>query len=159
MSYQTSESYLKYKNLRKELKIDLQNFINKEFESNLSDYTQNNFLQKKNNFFEQILSNLDSWIKSSIPERYKEIVIKSISQKKWSNIIEAFKQDLAFGTSGIRGKLVVSLDENECINNLKSLHKFGFQSDILRGTNSFNEITVMKNISGLINHMKKRQFS
>ena len=156
MSYQTSESYLKYKNLRKELKIDLQNFINKEFKSYLSDYTQNDFLLKKNKFFEQILSNLDSWIKSSIPERYKEIVIKTISQKKWSNLIEAFKQDLVFGTSGIRGKLVVSLDESECTDDLKSLHKFGFQSDILRGTNSFNEITVMKNISGLINYMKKK---
>ena len=65
-----------------------------------------------------------------------------VDQKKWSNLIEAFKQDLAFGTSGIRGKLVVSLDENECTNDLKSLHTFGFQSDILRGTNSFNEITV-----------------
>ena len=80
-------------------------------------------------------------------------------QKKWSNLIEAFKQDLVFGTSGIRGKLVVSLDESECTDDLKSLHKFGFQSEILRGTNSFNEITVMKNISGLINYMKKKQYS
>ena len=159
MSYQNNESYLKYKKLLNNFKIDLQSFINKEFESYSSDYSQNNFELKKIIFLNQTLSNLDNWMKSAIPEKYKEIVIKTIFQKKWSNLIEAFKQDLAFGTSGIRGKLVVSLDENECTNDLKSLYKFGFQSDILRGTNSFNEITVMKNIFGLINYMKKKQFS
>ena len=159
MSYQNNESYLKYKKLLNNFKIDLQSFINKEFESYSSDYPQNNFELKKIIFLNQTLSNLDNWMKSTIPEKYKEIVIKTIFQKKWSNLIEAFKQDLAFGTSGIRGKLVVSLDENECTNDLKSLYKFGFQSDILRGTNSFNEITVMKNIFGLINYMKKKQFS
>ena len=46
-----------------------------------------------------VTPNIDNWMKDTIPEKYKEIVIKSVSQKKWSNIIEAFKQELVFGTS------------------------------------------------------------
>ena len=98
-------------------------------------------------------------MQSPIPEKYKEIVIKSISQNKWSNIIEAFKEELVFGTNGIRGKLVVALDEQECISDLKSLNEFGFESEILRGTNSINEITIIKNIFGLINYMEKKKLT
>jgi len=159
MSYENTESYLKYKNLRNQLKNDLLSFIETEFESYSSDYDHNQFLLKKIKLFEKIFLNLDYWMKSTIPEKYKQIVIRSISQKKWSNIIEAFKEELYFGTSGIRGKLVVSLDEQECIDDLKSLDKFGFESNVLRGTNSINEITITKNIFGLINYMKKNQFS
>ncbi|RZD48865.1 MAG: hypothetical protein CXT78_00305 [Thaumarchaeota archaeon] len=159
MSFDNSKSYLEYKNLRNNLKNDLLVFIEKEFRSYLSDINKNEFLLKKAKFFEKILLNLDNWMESQIPEKYKQIVIKTISQKKWSNIIEAFKQELSFGTSGIRGKLVVSLDEKECIDDLKSLDKFGFESDVLRGTNSINEITIMKNIFGLINYMKKKKLS
>ena len=159
MSYQNTESYLEYKNLRNNLKTDLLSFIEKEFESYMLNYEQNEFTLKKIKLLNETLSNLDNWMKSSIPEKYKKIVIKNITQKKWSNLIEAFNQELAFGTSGIRGKLVVSLDESECTTDLESLHKFGFQSDVLRGTNSINEITMMKNIFGLINYMKKKQFS
>ena len=98
-------------------------------------------------------------MKDEIPVKYKQIVLKTIAEKKWSNIVEAFKQELVFGTSGIRGKLVVSLDEEECIDDLKLLDKFGFESSVLRGTNSINEITMMKNISGLINYVQKKSFS
>ena len=159
MSYENTESYLKYKNLRNQLKNDLLSFIETEFKSYSSDYDHNQFSLKKIKLFEKIFLNLDYWMKSTIPEKYKQIVIRSISQKKWSNIIEAFKEELSFGTSGIRGKLVVSLDEQECIDDLKSLDKFGFESNVLRGTNSINEITITKNIFGLINYMKKNQFS
>jgi len=159
MSYENTESYLKYKNLRNQLKNDLLSFIETEFKSYSSDYDHNQFSLKKIKLFEKIFLNLDYWMKSTIPEKYKQTVIRSISQKKWSNIIEAFKEELSFGTSGIRGKLVVSLDEQECIDDLKSLDKFGFESNVLRGTNSINEITITKNIFGLINYMKRNQFS
>ena len=159
MSYENTESYLKYKNLRNQLKNDLLSFIETEFKSYSSNYDHNQFSLKKIKLFEKIFLNLDYWMKSTIPEKYKQTVIRSISQKKWSNIIEAFKEELSFGTSGIRGKLVVSLDEQECIDDLKSLDKFGFESNVLRGTNSINEITITKNIFGLINYMKKNQFS
>ena len=99
MSYENTESYLKYKNLRNQLKNDLLSFIETEFESYSSDYDHNQFLLKKIKLFEKIFLNLDYWMKSTIPEKYKQIVIRSISQKKWSNIIEAFKEELYFGTS------------------------------------------------------------
>ena len=144
MTYNNSKAYLEYQNLKKNLKKDLLLFIEKEFSSSISDIDKINFLSKKDKFFEKILLNLDNWMQSPIPEKYKEIVIKSISQNKWSNIIEAFKEELVFGTNGIRGKLVVALDEQECISDLKSLNEFGFESEILRGTNSINEITIIK---------------
>ena len=159
MTYNNSKAYLEYQNLKKNLKKDLLLFIEKEFSSSISDIDKINFLSKKDKFFEKILLNLDNWMQSPIPEKYKEIVIKSISQNKWSNIIEAFKEELVFGTNGIRGKLVVALDEQECISDLKSLNEFGFESEILRGTNSINEITIIKNIFGLINYMEKKKLT
>jgi len=150
MTYNNSKAYLEYQNLKKDLKKDLLLFIEKEFLSSKSDINKTKFVEK-------ILLNLDNWMKDTIPEKYKEIVIKSISQNKWSNIIEAFKEELVFGTNGIRGKLVVALDEQECISDLKSLNEFGFESEILRGTNSINEITIIKNIFGLINYMEKKK--
>ena len=152
MTYNNSKAYLEYQNLKKDLKKDLLLFIEKEFLSSKSDINKTKFVEK-------ILLNLDNWMKDTIPEKYKEIVIKSISQNKWSNIIEAFKEELVFGTNGIRGKLVVALDEQECISDLKSLNEFGFESEILRGTNSINEITIIKNIFGLINYMEKKKLT
>ena len=74
MSYQNTESYLEYKNLRNNLKTDLLSFIEKEFESYVLDYEQNEFTLKKIKLLNETLSNLDNWMKSSIPEKYKKIV-------------------------------------------------------------------------------------
>ena len=82
-----------------------------------------------------------------------------INDEKWSEIIEAFKQELVFGTSGIRGKLTVSLDEKDSKKDLLSINKFGSGSNVIRGSNSINEITIEKNINGLISYMKKNNMS
>ncbi len=159
MSYEKSEYYLKYKNLKDDIESNLFTFIEKEFSQDFINLEKNIVSTKTKELTQKILLNLDNWMKDFIPEKYKRFVLKTISENKWSDIIEGFKQELIFGTSGIRGKLSISLNEHECFNELKLLNNLGFKSEILRGPNSINEITIIKSISGLINYMKQKNFS
>ena len=54
---------------------------------------------------------------------------------------------------------MISMDEKNSEKDLLSLDENGFDSDILRGSKSINEITITKNIYGLINYMKKNNMS
>jgi len=147
-----------FEKIKDQVKIKIISFLKNELNhSNVN--VDNEFLTVRiNQINSNVLKNLQNWMQAKIPERYKEFVLKAISEEKWSDLIEAFKQELVFGTSGIRGKLTVSLDEKKSENDLKSLNDFGFASTILRGCNSINEITIMKNICGLINYMDKKNF-
>ncbi len=140
-----------------EKKINL--FLRRELNQFSDKIKDENLSKQINHISNEIFKNLNSWMNGKIPERYKKFVLDAISENRWYEIIEAFKQELIFGTSGIRGKLVVSLDERDCENDLELLNNFGFKSKILRGTNSINEITILKNICGLINYMNKKNFS
>ena len=108
---------------------------------------------------QNVLSNLQKWLCEDIPEKYKKIIFDNIENEKWDEIIEAFRQELVFGTSGIRGKLMNSIDMNDSEKDLLSLDKYGFDSNILRGSKSINEITITKNIHGLIKYMEKNGMS
>lgn len=147
-----------FEKIKDQVKIKIISFLKNELNHSNVD-VDNEFLTVRiNQINSNVLKNLQNWMQAKIPERYKEFVLKAISEEKWSDLIEAFKQELVFGTSGIRGKLTVSLDEKKSENDLKSLNDFGFASTILRGCNSINEITIMKNICGLINYMDKKNF-
>ena len=154
MTFENSQ--LEFESLKNDVELGIKSFLQNE--SNLL-INNKEIFKKINNITTQTIKNLKLWMCEIIPEKYKKIVLKNIYEKNWSEIIEAFKQELSFGTSGIRGKLIVSLDDKKCIDDLKSLNTLGFESNILRGPNSINEITIMKNIFGLIKYMKKNKFS
>jgi len=154
MTFENSQ--LEFESLKNDVELGIKSFLQNE--SNLL-INNKEIFKKINNITTQTIKNLKLWMCENIPEKYKKIVLKNIYEKNWSEIIEAFKQELSFGTSGIRGKLIVSLDDKKCIDDLKSLNTLGFESNILRGPNSINEITIMKNIFGLIKYMKKNKFS
>jgi len=153
------ESQLEFQNLKKHVQTNIFHFIENEYFQNFSNLEKNYLLAKCNELTKQTMLNLENWFQDTIPEKYKRIIILAINEEKWYDIIEAFKRELVFGTSGIRGKLSVSLDEKKCIDELNLLNDFGFDSQILRGPNSINEITIMKNMSGLINYLRKNKFS
>ena len=136
---------LEFENLKNYVEKKLSAVVEEEFIKNFS-YLNKEHCKEIKRIVEKILNNLKNWMNDEIPEKYKKYVIAAIKKEKWDDIIEAFKEELTFGTSGIRGKLVVSLNENESYDNLKNLNAVGFNSQILRGTNSINEITIMKNI-------------
>ena len=152
-------SQIEFSNLTVKIKNDISNFIKNELESHFPNLKNQIISSKSDEIVKQIMQNLEQWFDGQIPEKYKKIVLKKIHEEKWSDVIEAFKHELIFGTSGIRGKLSISLNEKDCESELISLNEFGFNSEVLRGSNSINEITIMKNISGLINYFKKKNFS
>jgi phosphoglucomutase len=110
-----------------------------------------------NEIAENVISNIEKWINTDLPQKYKKFVFDAIEKENWCEIINAFYQELNFGTSGIRGKLTGSLREIDSEQDLHSLQKKKSNSTILRGPNLFNEITLMKNIYGLVNYMKKNK--
>ena len=138
---------LEFENLKNHIEKNILVIVEKEFIKNFSNVNKEHS-EEIQKIVEKILNNLKNWMNDEIPEKYKKYVITAIKKEKWDDIIEAFKEELTFGTSGIRGKLVVSLNEDQAYNDLQNLNIVGFNSEILRGTNSINEITIMKNIFG-----------
>lgn len=153
------KTQLEFENMKDQIKTKIHSFIKNESIQYSGNVETNNLTSKINEITDKVLFNLQNWMQEKIPEKYKEYVLLAIHEEKWSEIIEAFKQEIVFGTSGIRGKLIVSLDEESSKRDLQSLNDYGFDSTILRGSNSINEITIMKNICGLVNYMNKKNMS
>ena len=154
MSFQNSQ--LEFENMKSDVQIEINSFLKNESKTFIND---KDILIKIDNITNQTIENLKLWMSENIPDKYKKIILKNIYDKNWSEIIEAFKQELTFGTSGIRGKLISSIDEKKSDLDLKNLKDFEFESDILRGPNTINEITLLKNINGLIKYMKNNNMS
>lgn len=153
------KTQLEFENMKDQIKTKIYSFIKNESIQYSGNIENNNLTSKINEITDKVLFNLQNWMQEKIPEKYKEFVLLAVHEEKWSEIIEAFKQEIVFGTSGIRGKLIVSLDEESSKRDLQSLNDYGFDSTILRGSNSINEITIMKNICGLVNYMNKKHMS
>jgi len=153
------KTQLEFENIKDQIKTKICSFIKNESIQYFGNVENNHLLSKINEITDKVLFNLQNWMQEKIPEKYKEFVLLAVREEKWSEIIEAFKQEIVFGTSGIRGKLIVSLDEENSERDLQSLNDYGFDSTILRGSNSINEITIMKNICGLLNYMNKKNMS
>ena len=158
MKFDNKKSQFKFEEMKDHVELKIRSYIKNEYDQFFDD-PKNNFPSKIDEITNQILFNLENWISEEIPERYKKIILTEIYDENWSEIIEAFKQEITFGTSGIRGKLVVSLDEEKSNKDLQSLNDYKFESSILRGSNSINEITIMKNICGLANYLSKKNLS
>jgi phosphoglucomutase len=150
----TNEYFQDFEKMKKRTHDHIFNQIKHDYDD-CFDIVDESYLSEVEQLTQNVLSNLQNWLNYDIPEKYKKIVFLNIENKKWVDIIEAFKQELVFGTSGIRGKLMISMDENDSEKDLLSLEEHGFDSDILRGSKSINEITITKNIYGLIHYMKK----
>ena len=150
MSFQNSQ--LEFENMKSDVQIEINSFLKNESKTFIND---KDILIKIDNITNQTIENLKLWMSENIPDKYKKIILKNIYDKNWSEIIEAFKQELTFGTSGIRGKLISSIDEKKSDLDLKNLKDFEFESDILRGPNTINEITLLKNITPVALNINK----
>jgi len=68
----------------------------------------------------------------------------------WDNVIEAFRQEITFGTAGIRGLAAFSEAE------LKQLKQQGPDAEILQGPNTINLIVLWLKTAGVIAYAKKQ---
>ena len=159
MKFDSKKTQLEFENMRDNIKTKIYSYIKNEYIVYFNNIENYNLSPKINEITNTVLFNLQNWMQEKIPEKYKEFVLISIYEERWSEIVEGFKQEIVFGTSGIRGKLILSLDKENSERDLQSLNDYGFESTILRGCNSINEITIMKNICGLINYMNKKNMS
>ena len=70
-------------------------------------------------------------------------IINSVRQGKWEDIVNAFRQNVRFGTGGIRGMMASDRDS------IRKLKENGLHTDILKGTNTMNDIVVLLTSAGV----------
>lgn len=101
----------------------------------------------------KVTSGIKSWITDeNVSNPIKNGIKKAINSNNWNYIIEAFWQDIIFGTGGIRGRAVL----NEI--DLKQFAEKGLESEILRGPNTINEIILMKYTTGVSKFLQENNY-
>ncbi|MDD5060362.1 MAG: methyltransferase domain-containing protein, partial [Candidatus Omnitrophica bacterium] len=97
--------------------------------------------------------NLEAWIENEhlakLFPNVRAAILEAIEQGRWDHIIEAFRQEITFGTAGIRGKAALTKDEFKLFVQNKLLAK------ILKGPNTINEVVLLLKTAGVIRYMKK----
>jgi len=92
-------------------------------------------------------SNLKAWLTDPHIETFSTLLKKgvadTISKEKWGNIVNAFRQSVRFGTGGIRG--MMAFDKASII----KLKENGVDSDILKGTNTINDLVFLLTSAGV----------
>jgi len=103
---------------------------------------------------ENVTTNIEEWLKNVDINRLDpnvRIGIKNaIEEKRWEHLIEAFLDEIAFGTGGIRG--MAAFTEQE----LSLFAKKGIDVDILKGPNTINNIVLLQKSAGVANYAKDK---
>ena len=139
------------------IKKNLKKYISKKYPKN--DNTSKN---EKNNYINsltiQTVKNIEKWLSFDLPYQEKQMVLKAIQTHKWSEILEVFSDEIVWGTSSVRGKMITAQQPAKASNELRRLSKFGFHSKILQGTNTFNQYTLVSFVIGIANYSIKKGF-
>jgi len=97
--------------------------------------------------------NFELWVTDNrineISPNTSKAILEAIQQERWKDIIEVFRQDITFGTAGIRG--MAALTETE----LHRLKDDGPGAAILKGPNTINDITLLLKTTGVIKYAKE----
>ena len=96
----TNEYFQDFDKMKKRIHDHIFSQIKYDFEE-CFDIIDESHLSKIEQLTQNVLSNLQNWLNDDIPEKYKKIIFQNIENGKWVELIEAFKQELVFGTSGI----------------------------------------------------------
>lgn len=126
---------LHFESMKENWKLKISSVITKIF---LKDYSviSPELSDLINEITENTIINLEKWINDDKPQKYKKFIFDAIEKENWIEIINAFYQELNFGTSGIRGKLTGSLNDSDSEKDLHLIQKKKSDSDILTGPNS-----------------------
>ena len=106
----------------------------------------------------QTVKNIEKWLSIDLPYTGKDTVLKAIQSHKWSELLEVFSDEIAWGTSSVRGKMTPSQKPKDALTDLKKFSKFGFHNEILQGTNTFNQYTLVSFVIGIANYSIKKGF-
>ena len=103
-------------------------------------------------------SNIEKWLSCDIPMGFRNTILRSMKNNEWYEILESFNNEIFYGTSSIRAKMVCSLESNRTLKDLKKLSSSSFCDDVLQGTNTFNPVTLLIFAIGLANYSKKSRY-
>ena len=120
------------------------------------DFEKNEFLIDQSKIITQnTLDNIEKWVCDEIPKICLNSLLTAMKEERWLEIVDAFYDNVGFGTSSIRGKMITVMNANDSEKILKQIYENGFESEFLRGPNTVNEVTIMKFTLGLAKYMKK----
>ncbi len=94
-----------------------------------------------------VVPNLRCWLTdphiSRLSPRLGDGLRTAVEAARWAELVEAFVDEIKFGTAGIRGKAAMSDDE------LLSLSRDGMDAPILKGPNTLNNIVLLLKSTGV----------
>ncbi|MBN2531360.1 MAG: hypothetical protein JXB88_00640 [Spirochaetales bacterium] len=104
-----------------------------------------------------ILPNLKEWLNDNkideISPRLKGALIAEIEKGNWLGIVNAYRQNIRFGTGGIRG--MMAFDKKS----IELLAKEGLDAPILKGPNTINNIVLLKTSVGVAQFGKEKNYN
>jgi len=144
-------------NKNKEVRItkeDLYKFF-KKAESGVFKYLEDNKEDIRPEIYESARKNvpqkLHEWLTNTrvddLSPLAKKGILQAIEDARWNNIVDAFLDEIAFGTGGIRGVAAFATRENE--SELETLYKEGIMAPILKGPNTINDLVLMIKSAGV----------
>lgn len=94
-----------------------------------------------------VMPNIERWLEDvyidAIAKNLKKGIQKAIEQEQWEDLVNAFRQNLRFGTGGIRG--MMAFDRASIV----KLHEEGIDTDILKGPNTINDLVFLLTSAGV----------
>jgi phosphoglucomutase len=104
-----------------------------------------------------VIANLSRWMDSPDIDRFspntKRGIMSAIFASRWADLNEAFFDELAFGTGGIRGRTAITDWE------LEMLRDMGVEAPILRGPNTINDVVLLQKSAGVAKFAGSKGFN
>lgn len=91
--------------------------------------------------------NLKKWLEDphidALSSHLKQGIYQTIEREQWEDLVNAFRQQLRFGTGGIRG--MMAFDRAS----VAKLNEEGIDTDILKGPNTINDLVFLLTSAGV----------
>ena len=147
-------------NIQKKILFDdLSTYLQKNFNTESNFETDAFIINESKIIANRVLDNIQKWISYNIPQTFQDSIFSYIKNKKWDEIIDAFYDEIEFGTSSIRGKMIPGTNLDIIEKDFDNFLNSELNSKILRGTNTINEVNISHYTYGLVNYMKNSNMS
>ncbi|UCD50512.1 MAG: hypothetical protein JSW27_23675 [Phycisphaerales bacterium] len=101
-------------------------------------------------YVDEILPNFKDGVRTAV-EKAKQAAEAGEGFKRWEQIVNAYRQEIRFGTGGIRGMMAVDRDS------IVRLKEEGIDAPILKGPNTINDLVFLLTSAGVAKYGRQRQ--
>ena len=148
-NHQTSESFQ-----RSDMEKKLNEFMTKKF-SKIDSISKTNQRKYIKTISRNTVDNIERWLSLKIPTELRNSIFDYIKNENWHEILESFNDEISYDTSHIRAKMTSSLSSRHILSDLQKLSTSSFPDNVIQGTSTFNQITLLGIAVGIANHAKK----